>query len=123
MIVHGKGCEMKYRDIKRQLEYKLQLKIAKRKNFPSTLQKLKRVYGQKCFYCYTYDANTLDHVLPKSKGGVMSVENGKPACKYCNLEKGDMTIDQWLDKLRGRKLDERHKYIMSNLKMMLELKV
>ncbi len=36
---------------------------------------------------------TMDHVIPKSKGGTNAKENLKPACPDCNCEKGD-TIEE-----------------------------
>ena len=32
---------------------------------------------------------TIDHVIPKSKGGVTSWENVTTSCKSCNLKKAD----------------------------------
>lgn len=32
---------------------------------------------------------TKDHIVPKSKGGINSVENYQPMCVYCNSQKGN----------------------------------
>ena len=48
-----------------------------------------------CKYCSnTFPKNelTLDHVVPKSKGGISSWENVVTACKSCNLDKGNKSI-------------------------------
>ncbi len=50
-----------------------------------------RLFGNKCFYCdipLTDDIRTFDHLFPKSKGGK---EHGNlvPACKGCNMRKGN----------------------------------
>ncbi len=47
-----------------------------------------------CQYCGTSRELTLDHVVPKSKGGRSSWENLITACKRCNARKGDYTPDQ-----------------------------
>ena len=45
-----------------------------------------------CQYCHKtnlkYTELTLDHVVPRSKGGIMCWTNAVAACKSCNLKKG-----------------------------------
>jgi 5-methylcytosine-specific restriction endonuclease McrA len=45
--------------------------------------------GGKCQYCGTHQDLTLDHVLPRSRGGKSSWENLVTACRSCNSRKGD----------------------------------
>ena len=50
-----------------------------------------------CQYCgkkFHSDKLTLDHVLPKSKGGQNTWDNLVAACKKCNQKKGDKTPEQ-----------------------------
>lgn len=47
--------------------------------------------GGQCQYCGTIHDLTLDHVLPRSRGGKSSWENLATACKPCNSKKGDRT--------------------------------
>lgn len=42
-----------------------------------------------CQYCGTNKNLTLDHVIPRSKGGKTSWGNLVTACKHCNTTKGD----------------------------------
>ncbi|MEK0189640.1 HNH endonuclease, partial [Microcoleus anatoxicus] len=45
-----------------------------------------------CQYCsYTGDDLTLDHVIPRSRGGGESWENLVTACMRCNVKKGSRT--------------------------------
>lgn len=47
-----------------------------------------------CQYCkqmYSYKELTLDHVVPKSKGGKLTWENTVTACRKCNNQKGNHT--------------------------------
>lgn len=47
--------------------------------------------GQRCFYCqdeFPLDELTLDHVVPKSRGGTNENENLVLACGPCNWDKG-----------------------------------
>lgn len=52
--------------------------------------------GYKCAYCGLNDRKelTIDHVVPKSKGGQNTWENMVTCCKKCNGKKGDMTLKQ-----------------------------
>lgn len=52
-------------------------------------------WGHVCFYC-AYDLSlggrlaTLDHLIPRARGGSLYVENLVPACDGCNNAKADM---------------------------------
>jgi len=48
-----------------------------------------------CAYCGK-PADTLDHVIPKSKGGGMSIKNNLVSCcKFCNGSKSDRDWKEW----------------------------
>jgi 5-methylcytosine-specific restriction endonuclease McrA len=47
-----------------------------------------------CQYCGSTHNLTLDHVIPKSKGGKTSWENLITACQRCNSNKGHQTPEQ-----------------------------
>lgn len=49
-----------------------------------------RDYGQ-CAYCGQPGATTMDHVLPKSRGGETTWLNAVAAHESCNHDKGDRT--------------------------------
>lgn len=53
------------------------------------------VFGGLCVYCAD-SAETMDHVIPLSRGGKHESENLVPACKKCNFEKHNKTPSQWL---------------------------
>ena len=46
--------------------------------------------GQRCAYC-GHSATTIDHVLPRSRGGKDTWENLVACCLRCNNDKGDRT--------------------------------
>jgi len=50
----------------------------------------------RCQYCGCADRLTLDHVLPKSRGGRDSWENLVAACVPCNNRKGNRTPEEAL---------------------------
>ncbi len=57
--------------------------------------------GHKCQYCGTNKDLTLDHLIPRSKGGKSSWTNLVTACKRCNALKGDSSIEKAGLKLRN----------------------
>ncbi|MFW9871748.1 MAG: HNH endonuclease [Candidatus Thorarchaeota archaeon] len=44
--------------------------------------------GYKCMYCGSNKHLTIDHIIPRAKGGKSSFENCATACKPCNNKKG-----------------------------------
>ena len=48
-----------------------------------------------CAYCSTDDALTLDHLLPKHRGGAESADNSIWACRSCNSSKGARDVLVW----------------------------
>lgn len=61
--------------------------------------------GWVCAYC-SRDADTVDHVVPKAKGGTDDVSNLLAACRECNGRLQDRTMvrttwvnRRWLDRV------------------------
>jgi 5-methylcytosine-specific restriction endonuclease McrA len=48
----------------------------------------------KCQYCGSLKNLTIDHIIPKSRGGEDTWENLVVACSSCNTKKGDLPLDQ-----------------------------
>src|SRR5690349_3902972 len=57
--------------------------------------------GHRCQYCGG-PAESLDHVIPKSRGGEHSWENVVAACRPCNVRKRDRFLDETSMVLRRR---------------------
>jgi 5-methylcytosine-specific restriction endonuclease McrA len=55
-----------------------------------------------CCYCGSHDELTLDHVIPRSKGGKSNFENCVASCKKCNTNKGNRTPGEACMKLLKR---------------------
>jgi 5-methylcytosine-specific restriction endonuclease McrA len=56
-----------------------------------------RIYkrdGNECVYCGSSKNLTLDHVIPKSRGGSNDWTNLVTSCFKCNLKKADRTPDE-----------------------------
>lgn len=57
--------------------------------------------GGQCQYCGTSKDLTIDHVIPRSKGGKSTWTNLVTACKRCNSKKSDYSLDKVGMKLRN----------------------
>lgn len=55
-----------------------------------------------CQYCGSKKNLTLDHVLPRSRGGQHTWENVVAACSSCNSKKGSQILDRTPLKLKRR---------------------
>lgn len=65
--------------------------------------------GNKCQYCgHRFESAdlTLDHIMPKSRGGRNSWDNLVAACSPCNRKKGDKTPDEWGVRILRRPLPQ-----------------
>ena len=54
----------------------------------------------KCFYCqivFRLFDMTIDHVMPRSRGGKSNMKNYVLACRTCNGAKANMTLDEFLE--------------------------
>ncbi|MCR9252558.1 MAG: HNH endonuclease [bacterium] len=63
-----------------------------------------------CQYCGTTKNLTLDHVIPKSKGGKSTWTNLTTACQKCNAKKGDNSLEEVEMKLRNQPI--KPSYVM-----------
>lgn len=74
-----------------------------------------------CAYCHTplddY-SRTVDHLYPKSRGGILSNDNKVPSCGECNKLKGNMNVREFVRALTSMIYKEhaRHKTEISYLK-------
>lgn len=75
--------------------------------FPEQAQDIvfEDVFGYHPYRCYlcgkvhdTWDTSKVwaDHIIPVAKGGLFSVENIKPTCKYCNMAKRDSDLSVFI---------------------------
>ena len=53
--------------------------------------------GESCIYCGK-DSESIDHIHPRSKGGMSITENCVPACLACNGDKSDSEVFYWYRK-------------------------
>lgn len=77
-----------------------------------------------CCYCgREFSASryrTDDHLIPVSKGGSNKRVNKRNCCKFCNTEKKDYYLEQWLALLRRKKDSYDNKIKIENVLYMIE---
>ncbi len=57
-------------------------------------QSLHNYTGKSCIYCGKH-SESIDHILPQSRGGLSITENCVPACLSCNGNKSDSEAFIW----------------------------
>jgi len=64
-----------------------------------------RIYtrdNHQCVYCGSKKSLTIDHVIPRSKGGLNTWTNMVTSCFSCNVKKGDKSLEQSKMKLNSQ---------------------
>ena len=69
------------------------VRIPHRNRVPLTRAALMRRDNYKCAYCSRH-AETIDHVIPRSRGGLHAWENCVASCMRCNHSKGDRLVEE-----------------------------
>jgi len=69
--------------------------------------------GHKCQYCGATRRLTIDHVVPRSRGGGDTWENMVVACSSCNTKKGDTLLEQTGMKLARKPFAPANRFLLS----------
>ncbi len=69
------------------------VRVPYRRAVPMTRAGVLRRDARRCAYC-SKRADTIDHVLPRSRGGPHSWDNCVAACKACNSKKADRLLEE-----------------------------
>ena len=77
----------------RLLNY-VKLPLSKIMNISPSRSMIYKRDNNTCQYCGARSKLTIDHVIPRSKGGTDSWENLVVACSSCNTKKGSMFLEQ-----------------------------
>ena len=79
---------------------------------------LRALWGDECYLCgrtmlFNPRDNasplyaTLEHVIPRSKGGQKTWDNIKLSCRECNSDKSHMDLEEYLDYLITKETENR----------------
>jgi 5-methylcytosine-specific restriction endonuclease McrA len=69
--------------------------------------------GHKCQYCGSTRRLTIDHVVPRSRGGEDTWENMVVACSSCNTRKGNTLLEQTGMKLARKPFAPANRFLLS----------
>jgi 5-methylcytosine-specific restriction endonuclease McrA len=69
------------------------VRVPYRRSVPMTRAGVLRRDGRRCAYCGKR-ADTIDHVVPRSRGGAHTWDNCVAACRLCNSRKADRLIEE-----------------------------
>jgi 5-methylcytosine-specific restriction endonuclease McrA len=69
------------------------VRVPYRRAVPMTRAGVLRRDGRRCAYCGRR-ADTIDHVIPRSRGGTHSWDNCVAACRICNSRKADRLLEE-----------------------------
>ena len=85
----GEGSEVKVPAVIKLIKF---IRTVYRSRVPFSKKNVLIRDGFTCAYCQS-DSNrlTIDHIIPRSRGGDTTFENCVAACKGCNHEKGSRT--------------------------------
>ena len=75
-----------------------------------------------CGYCGSVidsDKCTVDHLVPKIRGGSNQVENLVLACKSCNTSKGSLSVEDYRIWLSWRDLAKSNGFSVNQIKWLL----
>lgn len=89
-ILHSASMTLESPSVIRLRRY---IRIPYRNRVPLTRAALMRRDNYRCVYCGR-KAETIDHVLPRSKGGPHTWENCVACCTVCNHHKADRLLEE-----------------------------
>jgi len=89
------GLVNKDLDIKRPSIIRVYKYVNTYKNVSLTRENVFKRDNHECVYCGSCKNLTIDHVIPQSKGGKDSWDNLVTACRSCNAEKADLTLEEY----------------------------
>lgn len=89
------GLVNKDLDIKKPSIIRVFKYVNQYKNVSLTRENVFKRDNYECVYCGSCKNLTIDHVIPQSKGGKDSWDNLVTACRSCNAEKADLTLEEY----------------------------
>jgi 5-methylcytosine-specific restriction endonuclease McrA len=84
--------------------YRSHLRRHQKSEFVITKKELRKLYSQPCAFCGSTTNQSVDHIIPFSRGGRYSIGNLQTLCLPCNIKKANRTIMEWrLGRIAQRK--------------------
>ena len=90
-IVHSQHLSFNLPSVVQLRRY---INVPRGRSIPLTTRTVVARDGGNCAYCGEHNADTMDHLIPRAKGGPHTWENVVAACRRCNHKKRDRTPEQ-----------------------------
>jgi 5-methylcytosine-specific restriction endonuclease McrA len=104
-VLHESGEQLRSERLTLQIPSVIRLrqfvKVPYRRRAPLNRKAVFARDGGRCQYCGT-GAESIDHVIPRSRGGEHAWENVVAACRPCNVRKRDRLLHETTMQLRRR---------------------
>ncbi len=93
LIARSAGFDKNYRFIMNRFKQLQNGKI----NWSGSIREYikERERSGECIYCGSRDDLSVDHLIPRNRGGPDIGDNAITACKSCNSSKGDRGVYEW----------------------------
>jgi 5-methylcytosine-specific restriction endonuclease McrA len=92
LVIRGKAIAIEHRDEVWRSE-RHEARVPYQRNVPVTRRAVFGRDGNRCQYC-SGPAESIDHVLPRSRGGQHTWDNVVACCRRCNVRKGSRLPDE-----------------------------
>ena len=91
LVRERNNLKVKYNNLKRKCK---KIKVKNKTPVPKwTRRDVFKRDNFRCLACGTDENLTLDHIIPRSKGGSNKIDNLQTLCQNCNLAKEDNAVD------------------------------
>lgn len=96
-VIHDSGHLMRSEHLQAQVPSVIRLRYMVKVPYQRRVNLSRRAVlfrdGSRCQYCGR-DADSIDHVVPRSRGGEHAWDNVVAACRRCNLTKGNRLLHE-----------------------------
>jgi 5-methylcytosine-specific restriction endonuclease McrA len=98
IVLIERASRLRRKDHQRPLKNERQMRryrVQQEKTFTILPKELKKLYSAPCSNCGSNENQSLDHIIPLSRGGSHSIGNLMTLCRSCNSSKHARTLMEW----------------------------
>ena len=90
--------------LKRNTTRRVRDRVEDGKFFFISKKELAKIYDSSCTHCGSTENQSMDHIIPLSRGGKHSIGNITTLCMNCNKSKNTRTMTEWIKYKRKLKV-------------------
>jgi 5-methylcytosine-specific restriction endonuclease McrA len=84
----------KYRPTRNERQLR-RARVIKEKTYFVSEKEIRKLYSDPCFVCGSKENQSIDHIVPISRGGTHSIGNLMTLCRTCNASKHARFLVEW----------------------------